>query len=137
MINIVRCFKLCTGVMCNMRPSTKEIARHRIRVLFEQAEAVHAKSPTLSDRYAQSARRIAMAAKIRLSPNFRRRVCKKCRAFLVYGENCRVRVRVEREPHVVITCLNCGWHRRLPFRKKKAEMRNEQDYHKDETPCQA
>jgi ribonuclease P protein subunit RPR2 len=113
--------------------ATKQIARQRIRVLYEQANAVGKANPELSSRYVLTARRIAMSARVRFPRDFRRRVCKRCNTFFVYGENCRVRVRQKREPHVVITCLNCGWQRRIPLGKKK-EVGNEQDNDQDETP---
>jgi ribonuclease P protein subunit RPR2 len=113
--------------------ATKQIARQRIRVLYEQANAVGKADPELSSRYILMARRIAMAAKVRFPRDFRRRVCKRCNAFFVYGENCRVRVRQRREPHVVITCLSCGWQRRILLRKRK-EAENEQNNDQDEAP---
>ena len=117
-----------------MNSTTKQIAKQRIRVLFEQANAVHKANPKLSSRYIETARKIAMSARIRLPQDFRRRVCKKCNSLLVYGENCRVRVRQKREPHVVITCLNCGWQTLIPLRKKKEKKEIEQDNDKNETP---
>lgn len=62
-----------------------------------------------------------MAAKIRLPVMYRRQICKKCNSLLVVGDNCRVRIKQRREPHVVVTCLNCGSQTRIPIRKKKGE----------------
>jgi ribonuclease P protein subunit RPR2 len=81
-----------------------------------------------------TARKIAMAAKIRLPTEFRRSVCKNCNSFLVHGVNCRVRVRQKREPHVVITCLKCGWQTRILVRKAEEKMEVEQNNHEDEAP---
>jgi ribonuclease P protein subunit RPR2 len=117
-----------------VRGTTKAIAKQRIQVLFEQAEVVGRVNPELSSRYVASARKIAMAARIRLPWEFKRRTCKRCNTLFVYGENCRVRVRQKREPHVVITCLKCGWQTRIPLRKKE-EKKIEQDNNQDETAC--
>jgi len=114
--------------------STKQIARQRVQALFERADALSKSNPVLSTRYVVTARKIAMAAKIRLPIEFRRRTCKRCNSFLVHGENCRVRVRQKREPHVVITCLNCGNQTRIPLRKRKENVKVEQDNHQDEAP---
>ena len=46
--------------------SIKQIARQRIEILFEQAKLVVKANPKLAAQYIGSARRIAMAAKIRL-----------------------------------------------------------------------
>lgn len=88
--------------------STKDIARQRIELLFWQAKSIAKANPQLALDYIRMARQIAMAAKVRLPIEFRRETCKACNALLVHGVNCRVRVRQKREPHVVVTCLNCG-----------------------------
>jgi ribonuclease P protein subunit RPR2 len=101
-----------------MRSNAKQIAKQRIQVLFQQAKKVYRESPQLSSRYVETARKIAMAAKIRLPAMYRRQVCRNCNMLLVQGDNCRVRIKQKREPHVVITCLNCGHQTRIPLRKK-------------------
>lgn len=116
-----------------MRSNTKQIARQRIQVLFQQATKVYHDNPQLSSRYVETARKIAMAAKIRLPTMYRRQVCKNCNMLLVQGDNCRVRIKQKREPHVVITCLNCGHQTRIPLRKKE-KQNLEQDNHPNETP---
>ena len=116
-----------------MHSSTKQIAKQRIDILFEQANEVYNANPELSSRYLCMARKIAMAAKIRLPIDFRRRTCKNCNSLLVYGQNCRVRVRQKREPHVVITCLKCGWQTRIQLRRKKEKKEIEQNNNTDET----
>jgi hypothetical protein len=47
-------------------------------------------------------------------------ICKNCNSFLVPGVNCRVRTHASR---VVITCLDCGSIRRVPFvRERKSKL---------------
>ncbi len=96
----------------------KDIARQRIAILFEQAKKVAKANPEQAAEYIGSARRIAMAAKIRLPLEFRRGTCKDCNALFMHGLNCRVRVKQKREPHVVVTCLNCGKQTRYMLKKK-------------------
>ena len=80
-----------------MKPtSVKQIARQRIQILFEQAKQVCKTNPQLAMQYIKSARKIAMAAKIRLPVEFRRETCKNCDALLVQGYNCRVRIKQKR-----------------------------------------
>ena len=117
-----------------VQSSTKQIAKQRVQTLFERAEIASKANPALSKRYVVTARKIAMAAKIRLPTEFRRRVCKNCNSFLVHGDNCRVRVRQKREPHVVITCLKCGSQTRILLRKRMENVKVEQDNHEDEAP---
>jgi len=104
-----------------MRSAAKQIARQRIQVLFQQAKNLYRDSPQLSSRYIETARKIAMAAKIPLPTVYKRQICKNCNMLLVQGDNCRVRIRQKREPHVVITCLSCGCKTRIPLKKKKEE----------------
>ncbi|TRO46945.1 hypothetical protein E2P47_05135 [Candidatus Bathyarchaeota archaeon] len=104
-----------------MKSDTKQIARQRIQILFQQAKKSYRENPQLASRYILNARKIAMAAKIPLPTLYKRQICKKCNTLLVQGDNCRVRIRQKREPHVVITCLNCGSKTRIPLKKKKEE----------------
>jgi ribonuclease P protein subunit RPR2 len=67
------------------------------------------------------------AAKIRLPVEFRRETCKECNAFFVHGVNCRARIKEKREPHVVVTCLNCGNQTRMLLREKKVQKQLEQN----------
>ena len=104
-----------------MKPHTRQIAKQRIQVLFQQAKYVYRNNPQLASRYIEIARKIGMAAKMRLPREYKRQICKNCNKLLVPGDNCRVRIRQKREPHVVVTCLNCGCKTRILLRKKKGE----------------
>ena len=115
--------------------SVKIIAKQRIQILFEQAKQVRKSDAKLAMQYIKSARRIAMAAKIRLPIEFRRETCKNCNALLVQGYNCRIRIKQKREPHVVITCLNCGNQTRILLRKRKEAKRIEQNNYSNEASC--
>jgi ribonuclease P protein subunit RPR2 len=117
-----------------MKSTARQIARQRIKVLFQQAKQIYHDNPKLSSRYIETARKIAMAARIRLPTVYRRQMCKNCNTLLVQGANCRVRIKQKREPHVVITCLNCGYQTRILLRKKKEKQRLEQNNHSNETP---
>jgi ribonuclease P protein subunit RPR2 len=106
-----------------MNASTKRIAMQRIQTLFHLAKETFNENPSLAQRYVDTARKIAMAAKVRLPREYKRQVCKHCKSFILPGVNCRVRVKQRREPHVVITCLNCGKQTRLPMKKKEEKSR--------------
>jgi ribonuclease P protein subunit RPR2 len=114
--------------------SIKQIARQRIQILFAEAEKVVKSDSKLARQYVESSRRIAMAAKIRLPIEFKRQTCKNCNALFFAGNNCRVRVKQKREPHVVITCLNCGRQTRILLGKKKEQKLIEQNNNQNETP---
>jgi len=102
---------------------TRRIAMERVHILFRLAKEVVSKEPQLAQRYADIARRIAMRTRLRLPVEYRRLICRHCKSFIYPGVNCRVRIKQRREPHVVITCLNCGKHMRIPLRKKEEKKR--------------
>ena len=116
----------------NMKSTAKQIARQRIEVLFQKAKSTYHENPQLSSRYITNARKIAMAARIPFPTVYKRQICRKCNTLLVQGDNCRVRIKQKREPHVVITCLNCGHQSRIPLRKKE-KQEFEQNNHPNET----
>jgi ribonuclease P protein subunit RPR2 len=115
--------------------NVKQIAKQRILILFVQAKKVYKTNPKLAMQYVVSARKIAMAAKTRLPNEFKRGTCKKCNSLFVQGINCRVRIKQKREPHVVVTCLNCGNQTRILLKKKMEHKELEQDNYSNEAPC--
>ena len=120
-----------------MDTATRQIARRRITILFQQAEKTSKEHPKLAQRYIENARKIAMAARIRFPTSYTRQICKNCNTLFVHGQNCRVRIKQRREPHTVITCLNCGHKTRLLLRKKKEKTRIEQNNNQNETSRKA
>ncbi len=78
--------------------------------------------PGLAAGYVRTAQRVAMAARFPLPKEYKRRICKGCGAFLVDGFNVRVRLQQKREPHLVVTCLNCGCNSRIMLKKKKERV---------------
>jgi len=101
-----------------MDAAAKRIALQRIRTLFHLARETIRENPVLAQRYVDIARKVAMAAKVRLPREYRRQVCRHCKSFILPGVNCRMRIKQRRESHVVITCLNCGGQMRIPLGKK-------------------
>jgi ribonuclease P protein subunit RPR2 len=121
-----------------MNSTAKQIAKQRVQILFHQAKLTYKTNPQLAQRYIATARKIAMAAQMRLPARYKRQICKNCYALLVPGESSRVRIKPRREPHVVITCLKCGHQTRIPLRvKKKEKIEIEQNNHQNETPRKA
>ncbi|MHC1601397.1 MAG: ribonuclease P protein component 4 [Candidatus Nezhaarchaeales archaeon] len=105
------------------RIEIKKIALERIRRLFEMADYMFHVDPALSHRYVELARKISMRCKVRIPRDLRRRFCHYCYKFLRPGVNCRVRLAKRREPHVAITCLECGNVMRLNLRGLRREKR--------------
>jgi ribonuclease P protein subunit RPR2 len=105
--------------------TTKRIAMQRIQKLFSLAKEALNEDPSLAQRYIYVARRIAMAARVHLPTEYRRQICKHCKSFILPGVNCRVRIKQRREPHMVITCLNCGKQTRILLKRRKEKLKNE------------
>ena len=101
--------------------STKQITLKHVRILFQLAkEAIH-RDPELAQRYVKIALWIAMRTKLRLPKEYRNLVCRKCKSFILPGVNCRIRIQQKREPHMVVTCLNCGGHSRIPLKSREKQ----------------
>ncbi|HDR73435.1 MAG TPA: ribonuclease P [Methanoculleus sp.] len=90
-------------------PNRRKIAMERIETLFAEAERVHAEHPAWSDRYVERALAIAIRTRVRIPRALRRRYCRRCHAYLVFGKNARVRIHGGK---VVVTCRACGYQRR-------------------------
>jgi ribonuclease P protein subunit RPR2 len=103
--------------------TTKRLAMQRIQTLFRLARETFHENPALAQRYIRIARKIAMAARVRLPKEYRLQVCRHCKSFILPGVNSRVRIKQRREPHAVITCLNCGKQMRKPLKKKKEKQK--------------
>ncbi len=100
----------------------RRIALERMEVLFGLAEKEALQGhATRARRYVDLARRLGMRYNVRVPPEFKRRFCKDCLAYLVPSVNARVRVGRGR---VVITCLGCGAIQRLPFRVEQQIARS-------------
>ena len=101
-----------------LRRENKRIALERIFILFHMAKEVFSEEPELAQYYVNLAKKIGMRYKVKLPIELRRMSCKHCKSFIFPGINCRVRLQQRREPHVVITCFNCGGFMRIPLRNR-------------------
>jgi ribonuclease P protein subunit RPR2 len=112
------------GASSQMNTNTKGIAKQRVHTLFNLAFTNFDQDPNQAQQYVDSARKIAMAAKIKLPRQYRHRVCRHCKKLILPGINCRIRTRHLREPHIVTTCLSCGKQTRIPLKKKQQQERH-------------
>ena len=91
----------------------KEIAGQRISQLVNEAEDNYSKHPERSHRYAELAHKLKLKYKVKLTPEIKRRLCKKCHKFMVPGKNCRIRIHNSR---LIYTCGECGNIRRFDLK---------------------
>ncbi len=99
-----------------LRAKQKYIARERTKQLIRLAEKVFSKYPERAHHYIILARKVSMKARVRISPELKRKFCKHCYKFLKPGLNCRVRTKNDK---VIYYCLECKKHMRFPLLKEK------------------
>lgn len=97
----------------NNKSKIQEVAKKRISILLDEASKNFSKYPERSHRYAEIARKIKLKYKIKMTPEIKRRLCKKCHKFMVPGKNCRIRINSSR---LIYTCKECGNIRRFSLK---------------------
>jgi len=102
--------------------ATRRLAEQSIDNLFELALGVYPQEPQLAQRYTAMARRVGMRSKVRIPKKWKLLICRRCKGFLLPGSNCRVRIQQKREPHLTITCLNCGGVKRIPIKRSRSSL---------------
>ncbi|CAF30477.1 ribonuclease P protein component 4 [Methanococcus maripaludis] len=99
---------------------SKKVAEERINILMNLAEKESNSGKTeRSKNYVLLGKKIAMRMRMPYPKEWKRRICKNCGSFLIYGKNARVRTKAKNYPHVVITCLECNSITRIPIKTAK------------------
>ncbi|XP_038067500.1 ribonuclease P protein subunit p21-like isoform X2 [Patiria miniata] len=91
-------------------------ALQRINFLYQAAHCMLLQNPEntkLARFYITTMKNVAKKAVLRIHPNIKRTVCKRCDLLLVPGLTSKVRVKGKRQKHVVVTCLECGGVKRF------------------------
>lgn len=99
-----------------LRKGRQRIATSHINALFELAIKSLDNHPERSRRYIEIARNISRKHKVSPSRLQKRMFCKSCNIPLVPGKTARIRTRNDR---TIITCMECGNIKRIPFRREK------------------
>ena len=88
----------------------QKAARERILDLMSRADAKFSEDPALSQYYIELARKLAMATKIPIPREMKRRICHKCKHWLVPGKNVRYRINNRKNygSYITVTCLECN-----------------------------
>lgn len=89
----------------------KQIALERIDILFEM---IKKKEYNLyKKRYIELIFEISMRYRVHIPLIYKRSICKKCKTYLLYGTNSRVRIKNKCK---IITCFNCGNKIYIPYK---------------------
>ncbi len=102
-----------------MNDDLRKIALERVKILFQNARSNLHDKPDLSQRYIEIAKKISTRTRVHLLPEHHTQICRHCKRFIVPGISSRVRIRSQREPHIVVTCLYCNGKTRMPIKGKK------------------
>ncbi|MBS3815392.1 MAG: ribonuclease P [Hadesarchaea archaeon] len=102
----------------NRKVKEKDIALQRVEILLNRASEVLKKRPKLAHRYAEIAWKLKKRHNLEFPERLKRKICRKCQSFWVPDVTCRVRTQSSRPPHVVITCLECGYKKRVPYKER-------------------
>ncbi len=97
----------------------RRIALDRIARLMEFARRHAVERPELAREAGNLVLRICGKARIRLPKTYRRLICRKCGTPFYIPGSFRVRVRSGRSTHIVITCVTCGYIKRIPAVREK------------------
>ena len=89
----------------------RSIAKKRMEYLLERAEKVKNEDIEIARRYVEIAKAMSTRYRVRIPRRFKAHFCKKC-LYPYTSQTLRVRVRKNR---VIITCLRCGFTRRIPL----------------------
>jgi len=112
--------------MPNYKNIVKQIAKTRIKFLFERAHNIFPENRDLANRYVYLARKYAARAKLKIPTKWKQRVCHKCKNFLYPGINCRTRLqsRKGKGSHISLTCFECNKTSTRYFIKLKKPSNN-------------
>ena len=101
------------------RDVDREVAGERVQILLRLAQETDRTDGALAQRYVDLAKRIVEKSKVRIPPQYKRLICKKCGRLIIPGSTSRIRLRQRREPHLTITCLRCQGIYRIPLRGRE------------------
>ena len=90
-----------------MKNSQKQIATHRIQILFHNALTNAKNNPELAQRQAEIAKKISMKFKIKMPFEISSSFCKKCKKFIPPGIASKIRLG-SKPKSIRITCSYCN-----------------------------
>jgi ribonuclease P protein subunit RPR2 len=93
--------------------------------LLEEADKIIGEDLEMAQKYAMQARKIQMRTRIRFPPQWTKRFCKQCKAFLHPGINSRVRLSSSNRV-VAIKCFHCNSYTRIPYYQDMEEQNEKQ-----------
>ena len=97
----------------------KDLAKQRFYDLVQFSEELARKGDwKLSSKVGGQAFKIAKKGGYRIPSEIKRKFCRRCHIPLLPGTTAMVRLRKKGDSVLTVTCLNCGYTRRYPVKKK-------------------
>ncbi len=122
------------SVKTSQRTKKRRNRKHRFQILSQEdyqeqvvsllikADEIISEDMEKAQQFAKQARKIQMKTRIKFPPEWKKRFCKHCKAFLYPGINCRVRLSSTNRV-IAIKCDHCNKYTRVPYYKSK-EVKN-------------
>ncbi|XP_041969371.1 ribonuclease P protein subunit rpr2-like [Aricia agestis] len=92
----------------------------RINFLYQLSKEVVEKNPALSVYYDNLVINIAKKSVLKIHPDIKRQICKKCRCMLVDKKSSEIKLKTKNKlKFISLKCTVCGYERRFPADKNK------------------
>ena len=91
-----------------MKPNLYHLAQERMIILIDHAITNARSDPVLSQRQADTARRISTRHKVPMPFHLKMVFCKRCKLFMAPGIGSRIRIGRSPIKAIRISCLTCG-----------------------------
>ncbi|OWR55808.1 ribonuclease P protein subunit p21 [Danaus plexippus plexippus] len=92
----------------------------RMNFLYQISKQIAPKYPVLSAYYGNLVINVAKKMVLKIHPDMKRQICKKCRCILIDGETAKIKIkRKNKSKYIVWTCDICGMKKSYPADENK------------------
>ncbi|XP_053613530.1 uncharacterized protein Rpp21 [Plodia interpunctella] len=95
-------------------------AFQRINFLYQASKYISEKNPALSSYYGNLIVNVAKKSVLKIHPDIKRQLCKKCRCILILNSTAKLKMKSKKKSKIMEwTCKACGTRRTFPACKDK------------------
>ncbi|XP_061722146.1 uncharacterized protein LOC133528691 [Cydia pomonella] len=96
---------------------------HRINYLYQISKHIVKINPALSSYYGNLMVNVAKKNVLKMHPDIKRQICKKCRCIMIFGETAKMKIKTKNKQKIVEwTCNTCNTKKSLPASKDKGPL---------------
>ncbi|XP_013192135.1 ribonuclease P protein subunit p21 [Amyelois transitella] len=93
-------------------------AFQRINFLYQASKCISENNAALSSYYGNLIVNIAKKNVLKIHPDIKRQLCKKCRCMLIYNTTAKMKIKNKNKSKIIEwTCKSCGTKRTFPASK--------------------